>query len=208
MVNHRFVGLALGPWNAPSRLILPFVLGTIVAACAPAHKLDTVPAEDRMSDSVVSIATGQCTAKANASLTPGDHAALCACILREMQRTMSMQEVHALYEAEQAAGPAEANKTHVVVSNNKMGRVIATCINELGTPSAPSTNSTKRPSPVSEYGHWRASEQLLDHALTMTFCYDPKLDVVSVPSPPLGCVVGDQQITQDAFNNWQRAHKP
>jgi hypothetical protein len=41
-----------------------------------------------------------------------------------------------------------------------------------------------------------------------TYCYDPKLNVVSTPSPPLGCVVGDQQITEEVFDSWRRIHNP
>jgi len=41
-----------------------------------------------------------------------------------------------------------------------------------------------------------------------TYCYDPKLNVVSTPSPPLGCVIGDQQITEEAFNSWRKTHNP
>jgi TPR repeat protein/uncharacterized caspase-like protein len=32
------------------------------------------------------------------------------------------------------------------------------------------------------------------------YCFDPKLQVVSAPSPPLGCAVGDAEITEQAFN--------
>jgi hypothetical protein len=45
-------------------------------------------------------------------------------------------------------------------------------------------------------------------ARSETFCYDPKLNVVSMPSPPLSCVVGDQQITEEVFNGWRQTHNP
>lgn len=41
-----------------------------------------------------------------------------------------------------------------------------------------------------------------------TYCYDPKLNVASTPSPPLGCVTGDQQITEEAFDSWRQTHNP
>ena len=34
------------------------------------------------------------------------------------------------------------------------------------------------------------------------------MNVVSTPSPPLGCVVGDQQISRDDFNSWRQTHDP
>jgi hypothetical protein len=202
MIDRRWIALALAARNALSRLILPVILGTIVVACAPTRQSDTVPLKDRIPDSTVARGTAQCKAKARPSFTPDDNAALCTCVFREVQRTMSSQEVDALYDA-QAPGLDEAAKTHAVLGNEKMRRVIATCINELGTPSASSTNSATRPSSASEYGRWR-SQQVEGQA----YCYDPKLKVVSIPSPPLGCLVGDQQITEEAFKGWQRTHKP
>ncbi len=41
-----------------------------------------------------------------------------------------------------------------------------------------------------------------------TYCYDPRLNVVTTPSPPLGCVVGDQQISEEVFNSWRQTHNP
>jgi hypothetical protein len=45
-------------------------------------------------------------------------------------------------------------------------------------------------------------------ARSVMYCYDPRLNVVSTPSPPLGCVVGDQQISQEVFDSWRQTHNP
>jgi hypothetical protein len=190
MVFCRWIALALAARNALSCLILSVLLGTIVA-CVPTERSDTVPLKDRIPDSTIARRTAQCKAKAETSFTPDDSAALCTCVSREVQRTMSYEELIA-----EAAYPSG-------LKNEKLRRALATCINELGTQSASSTNSATRRSSASEYGRWRAANQVEG-----PYCYDPKLDVISIPSPPLSCLVGDQKITEEAFKDWQRTHKP
>lgn len=43
-------------------------------------------------------------------------------------------------------------------------------------------------------------------ARASTYCYDAKLNVVSTPSPPSTCVSGDQQVTEEFFNDWRRTN--
>jgi hypothetical protein len=111
--------------------ISTYGFSTLLVACAPARQFDTVATNDRIPDSVADMEITSCKAQARPSFTPVDHVALCSCVTRGMQRTMSMQEVLALHEAYEAAGPDDAAKTHVFLSNDKIRRVIATWISNF-----------------------------------------------------------------------------
>jgi hypothetical protein len=117
-----------------SRVFLPMLFSLALVACAPAQQPHTIATEDRFPNSLADMATTKCKVEPRPSFTPEDNATLCSCVVREMQRTMSMKEVLAVDEAKETAGPDIAAKNHVLMSYDKVRRIVATCINELGSP--------------------------------------------------------------------------
>jgi hypothetical protein len=104
-------------------------LASTLAACTAAQQVE-VPANDRIPDSAITRGMGSCV-KGASSLPQEDRAPLCTCVFREVQRTMSAQEVLALHEAIEAAGADNAAQNRALIRNDKARLVLVACVNEI-----------------------------------------------------------------------------
>jgi hypothetical protein len=57
-----------------------------------------------------------------------DRGAMCSCVTREMQRTMSMQE---LLELGEKAGPDVEDRERRLMQNDKVRHLVLGCVDEL-----------------------------------------------------------------------------
>jgi hypothetical protein len=101
----------------------------LLSGCVDRHAASLVPADDRIPNSILPDAIEKCVANRSVSQSPLEvRQAMCSCVIREMQRTMSMAELGALSKS--AAGTSEDAKEHKYMESAKFRQIVHTCIDE------------------------------------------------------------------------------